>query len=154
MRTPEEALWSHSRPGDPADCWLWEGGTNGKNYGVVSWNGKRGYAHRLSHEVHIGHIPEGMFVDHTCHNADKTCPGGPTCQHRLCVNPAHLEAVTPQQNMLRSLNTIPWAHAQATACPQGHDYTPSNTRVYRGMRRCLACARIRSQVWRDAKRSA
>ena len=31
------------------------------------------------------------------------------------------------------------ANSRKTHCPQGHEYTPKNTRVYRGSRRCKAC---------------
>jgi hypothetical protein len=31
--------------------------------------------------------------------------------------------------------------AEKTHCPCGHEYTPENTRLYRGRRHCRACAR-------------
>lgn len=49
-------------------------------------NGKNGYAHRVSYEMAFGHIPDGMVIDHTCHN-------------RKCVTPSHLQAVTQKQNL-------------------------------------------------------
>lgn len=63
------------------DCWVWTGGRcNG--YGSV---GRRGYAHRVSYEMHVGPIPEHLVVDHSCRN-------------RACVNPAHLRLATVGQN--------------------------------------------------------
>jgi len=55
------------------------------------------YAHRVSYLLYVGAIPDGMLVDHTCHE-------------RSCVNPGHLRLATPKQNTenvsgLRSTNT-------------------------------------------------
>lgn len=35
--------------------------------------------------------------------------------------------------------------ANAVSCINGHDFTPENTRIYRGKRKCLACVQIRNQ---------
>ncbi len=53
-------------------------------------NGKRVRfsAHRTAYEIWVGPIPDGHEVDHTCHN-------------KLCINPAHLEAVTHPENLRR-----------------------------------------------------
>lgn len=45
-------------------------------------------AHRVSHEVFIGPIPDGYEVDHLCVNS-------------LCIEPTHLEAVPPLVNIER-----------------------------------------------------
>ena len=75
------------------DCWIWTGSTNGCGYGETSEAGKKVYTHRLMYERHVGPIPEGKDIDHLCRN-------------RACCNPAHLEPVTRQENLLRG-DTIP-----------------------------------------------
>jgi hypothetical protein len=72
----------------PDDCYIWQGSTNGRGYGII-WNGaRRQYVHRVTYELEHGPIPEGLMIDHLC-------------QRTLCCNPAHLEAVTNRENTLR-----------------------------------------------------
>lgn len=73
-----------------------------------------------------GRIPDGHQVDHLCRR-----PG--------CVNPNHLEAVTPRENTLRGVG--PTARLSAvTHCPKGHPYSGENLAIRpTGSRRCRAC---------------
>ena len=70
-------------------CWLWTGGIQPKGYGTFRFRGKHYLAHRAAYEMFVGPIPDGLEIDHTC------------CV-RHCVNPDHLEPVTPSENVLRS----------------------------------------------------
>ena len=47
-------------------CWLWIAGKYPAGYGRV-WDGKKTrLAHRVSYELHVGPIPDGMKVLHKC----------------------------------------------------------------------------------------
>jgi hypothetical protein len=70
-------------------CWIWQRSTSFNGYGQAWYKGKLYRAHRLFYELWVGPIPDGLAVDHTC-------------GVKLCVNPNHLEAVTPRENVLRA----------------------------------------------------
>lgn len=123
-------------------CWQWTGGLISTGYGMFHpGHGESALAHRWAYERYVGPIPDGMVVDHTCHNGE-SCPPGP-CKHRRCVNPDHLEVVGIVENVNRSHNS----NIQKTHCPRGHEYTPENTRIHvlsKGTgRSCRECARTR-----------
>lgn len=127
-------------------CQLATGCINDQGYAMVRIKGKLHYRHRLAYESAKGPIPDGLVVDHICHNADEACLGGP-CVHRRCVEPSHLEAVPHRTNSLRGRGMAP-ARAAQTHCIHGHEYTPENTYVRPsggGRRNCRVCIRARTQ---------
>lgn len=65
-------------------CWNWLLGRTGRGYGSLS----NKLAHVLYWEKYKGKVPEGLQLDHLCRN-------------KLCVNPEHLEPVTPKENIRR-----------------------------------------------------
>lgn len=70
-------------------CWLWAGTVQSNGYGQHYLKGGRAIlAHRYSYQLAYGEIPPGMQLHHTCEN-------------RKCVNPEHLELLTPRQHMER-----------------------------------------------------
>lgn len=143
---------------EASGCWFWTGGLNANGYGYISvrGHGKAGRkpAHRASFELRYGPIPEGLQLDHQCHNRDQSCLGGKSCRHRRCVNPEHLEPATNQQNASRG-RAGATARARAVAmtrCKNGHELAPENIRTYaNGYRRCKACVREKQRAY-DAKR--
>jgi hypothetical protein len=86
----------------PEGCWRFTGSVNSRGYGLVA-NGVKGQtitAHRLAVLFRDGSVPDGMTIDHQCHDS-QVCAGGPKCPHRRCVNPSHLEVMTNAANNAR-----------------------------------------------------
>lgn len=98
-----------------ATCWLWVGGKSTAGYAAFSADGIN-YGHRWAYVHFIGPIPEGMVLDHLC-------------RVRHCVNPAHLEVVTNEENIARGEAHLNAARAAArlTHCPHGHPKNEKNT---------------------------
>lgn len=133
---PLQRLMERTEPG-PDDCLLYTGTLNNRGYGQICVDGTPMLAHRAMYELTVGPIPDGMNLDHTCHNRDASCLGGDSCPHRRCINVDHLEPVTGAENTRRGRT---WAiNGTKTHCPQGHPYDSENTHVWNGRRYCRAC---------------
>ena len=141
------------------ECLLYCGKTDRQGYGWIGTRTGAEGAHRVSYEKWHGPIPEGLYLDHDCHNKAALkgeCLGGASCIHRRCVNPGHLSPVTASQNFTSSPLTpgggagSPGARFNAlkTHCPWGHEYTPANTIIHHGSRECRECVNERARRFR------
>ncbi len=116
----------------PSGCWNWTGHSFAGLYPVMSYLGHQMHVSRIVYILTYGPIPEGLHIDHLCRR-----PG--------CINPNHLELVTPAENSRR-------AAAVLTHCTRGHRYQGENLGFNpAGHRRCLECHRRDAEQKRRGK---
>lgn len=146
-RTALSRLLEKTTPGY-GGCVIWTGGTNWAGYGDFKDGARSGSAHRAAYELLGGPIAEGLQLDHVCHTRDASCAGGSDCLHRRCINPHHLEPVTPSENTRRS------RPANKAYCINGHLLDDENTyHRPQGGRGCRTCRNNASRKYREARSS-
>jgi len=120
------------------ECIPWGGKLNHSGYAMAS----RTRAHCFIYEMVCGPIPSGLHIDHLCRRRD-------------CVNPAHLEPVTNNENNARGFMARE-GYDPREHCRRGHPRTPENTywMPKPNTRDCVACRRIREIEARDRRRNA
>lgn len=119
------------------DCWLWKAGENGGGYGAFYAGPVAGMvsAHRFAYELALGPVPVGKQLDHLC-------------RVPKCVNPAHLDPVSLEENIRRGLQGVLRTH-----CKEGHELMPVPVgRRGDARRECPICMRTRATAHYLAKR--
>lgn len=71
------------------DCWYWEQGTSDSGMPIMGINGKTRQVRRLVYAATHGEVPAGKVVT-------------PACEHKKCVSPKCLEAVTMKEVHVRA----------------------------------------------------
>lgn len=149
----EQVLTAYSVPaGNGCRIWLGAPRTDGRRYGRVTIAGVTHAVHRLAYVVWVDEIPYGYHVHHRCGNT-------------LCIEPSHLEAVSPAEHAERHADEVARAIRLAIAesarqnralthCVNGHEFTAENTWTRKeGWRQCRVCLRDRARA-RRAKAGA
>ena len=134
----QRVFWSRVQAEEGAACWRWTGTHDAYGYANFKVQDVDYKVHRVSYELCVGPIPEGLTLDHLCRVRD-------------CVNPLHLEAVTIKENTIRGKQPEfmdKWrANRRRSICINGHEMTPDNIYAQPGLNShaCRACRRISSQ---------
>lgn len=86
----------------PDGCLLWIASSNGNGYGAISADAGGRLAHRAAWELANGEKLEGWDAVHH------------KCANRLCVEPSHLQRITPAENTAEMLErTELWRRIKA-----------------------------------------
>lgn len=129
----EARFWAKVDRGGPGDCWLWQGATITAGYGHLRRGSRTEgtvYAHVLA-VILDGRQPQpGQEVHHRCETP-------------LCVNPSHLDVLSPADHGLRHRGRpSPTKGQRSLTCHRGHSRDEAYVRKDTGaVVYCRACRR-------------
>lgn len=114
-------------------CFEATGKPNGAGYVTRCVGGVYWLAHRLAWTAAYGRIAKDAIVLHRCDNP-------------RCVRLDHLTLGTQADNIAEMCDrgrhyTERDDYVPQTHCKRGHEFTPENTRMYKGKRFCRTCGR-------------
>lgn len=113
-------------------CWNWTGSVTFEGYGYWWFNRATRPVHRIAFEELTQEvIPDDMHLDHLCRT-------------RNCVNPDHLEVVTPTENSIRASRF----KVERATCINGHDRSDPLSKFKAGGARCRQCVLVRAHAKR------
>lgn len=140
--TVEERFRQKYKVNTETGCWDWvarveyghskrQKEESRKPYGRFTINSRPLRAHRVSLDLYKGiKLPSSIQIHHICENT-------------LCVNPDHLEPVTPKEHMYETPSSIGYQNTIKEVCPYGHllRFFYSGTRPYRQCGECRTAHR-------------
>jgi len=128
MDVTEAELQRFLRKVDKKDtgCWEWKGFKNENGYPRMRLRYKYVYAHRFSCLALKDVDPTGFQVHHICENI-------------VCVNPEHLEALTPREHIAKTPRSIGFIAISTDYCSNGHKLTEDNLQIWKNGRHCKQC---------------